>query len=80
MTSKNHLTQKAWFSFGWGHAHNIAGFTYDKDIIVEIESPNPRKSMFEIFGQKWSMQYDTKPDMSYFPRGIKKLKHTPSDD
>jgi len=63
-----------YFSFGQTHAHSVAGFTYDKDVIVEIEAENPRDVMFETFGDKWGFEYISKPNMSFFPRGIKKLK------
>ena len=56
--------------------HRVGGFTYDADIVVEIEAENEdiaREKMFTNFGAKWSMQYNKLPDMSYFPRGIKKL-------
>lgn len=64
---------KAYFTFGQGHAHSVNGFTYDKDVVVEIEAKDPRRVMFETFGSKWSTEYDELPDMSFFPRGVKKL-------
>jgi hypothetical protein len=63
-----------WFTFGWGHAHAIDGFTYDKDIVLEITSENPREIMMNMFGNKWSNEYNSCPDMSLFPRGIKKVE------
>jgi hypothetical protein len=63
----------AYFSFGFGHAHNVNGFTYDKDILVKITADDPRKVMFDTFGAKWAMEYDEPPDPIYYPRGIKEL-------
>jgi hypothetical protein len=66
-----------YFSFGFDHAHAIAGFTYDKDVLVKITADDPRKVMFDTFGPKWAMQYDEDelPDLlHYFPRGVKELK------
>ncbi len=66
-----------YFTFGQSHTHAYGGRTYDKDCVVEIKaksSNEARKIMFDTFGAKWSMQYDKLPDMSYYPRGIFKLK------
>ena len=63
----------AWFSFGFQHVHRVGGFTFDKDVIVEITSECPRTTMFESFGHEWSFQYNLEPDMRYFPRGVRKL-------
>ena len=60
----------AWFTFGQSHAHALEGITLDKDIVLEIHAENPRQVMFELFGKKWAHEYDHKPDMGYFPRGI----------
>ena len=67
---------KYYFTFGQSHAHSVGGFTYDKDVVVEIEavgSNTARQIMFDTFGRTWSMQYDKCPDLSYFPRGVKVL-------
>ena len=71
--SAQQMKKKMWFAFGQSHVHNVNGFVFDKDIVVEIEAEDPRRLMFEMFGVKWSMQYKEKPDMSLFPRGIKQL-------
>ena len=63
-----------WFTFGQCHAHAHAGVTFDKDLVVEITAEDPRSVMFGLFGNKWGMQYDSKPDMRHYPRGIYKLK------
>lgn len=63
----------AWFTFGQIHVHSVNGQTFDKDCVVEITAADPREVMHETFGQKWSIQYDKKPDMNHFPRGIIKL-------
>jgi len=68
--------KKFYFSFGQNHAHAYGGRTFDKDCIVVIEakqSEDARAQMFSAFGNKWSMQYDLLPDMSFFPRGLMTL-------
>lgn len=60
----------AYFTFGQNHVHNLFGIMFDKDCVVQITSPDPRTNMFDLFGTKWSMQYEQKPDLAYFPRGI----------
>jgi hypothetical protein len=67
---------KTYFTFGQSHAHSVDGFTYDKDVVVEIEAPtagDAREIMLNTFGIVWSNQYSECPDLSYFPRGVKKL-------
>jgi len=62
-----------YFTFGQSHAHAYGGKTYDKDCVVKIEakdSSEARTKMFNAFGDKWSMQYDKLPDMSFYPRGV----------
>ncbi len=68
--------KKYYFTFGQSHAYAYGGRTFDKDCVVEIEAENKddaREKMFEIFGAKWSFQYDKLPNMSFFPRGIMKI-------
>jgi hypothetical protein len=66
-----------YFTFGFGHVHEVGGFTYDKDVVVKITADDPRQVMFDTFGRKWAMQYEPKEItatfMKYFPRGIKEL-------
>ena len=66
-------TKTAWFTFGQQHVHRINGFTYDANVVVKITAPDPRARMIELFGAKWSMQYDSEEavDLSYYPRGVK---------
>lgn len=66
------------FSFGMGQAHHWGGFTWDPNILVCVTAPDPRAVMLEVFGQKWSMEYDPDkltPDEvhRFWPRGIKEL-------
>lgn len=63
----------SYFTFGQTHAHSIGGFTFDRNIVVKITDENPRDVMFYYFGDKWAFEYNDKPDMRYFPRGIKNL-------
>lgn len=64
-----------YFTFGFGHAHSVAGFTYDKDIVVKITAEDPRQVMFDTFGTKWAMQYNSLKEvkLEYYPRGVKEL-------
>ena len=62
-----------WFTFGRSHAHQHGKHLLNKDTVVEITAEDPRAKMFELFGNKWSMQYDKPPDMQHFPKGIIKL-------
>lgn len=59
-----------YFTFGQSHTHSFNGKTLDKDIVVKITSTSPRDTMFELFGNKWAMEYDELPDMSFYPRGV----------
>jgi len=66
-----------YFTFGQIHTHSFNGKTLDKDFVVEIQQEREgqaRKRMFELFGQKWASEYDKKPDMEYFPKGIIKIQ------
>lgn len=56
----------AWFTFGWGQTHDYGGRTLDRNTVVKITAPDPRKRMIELFGNKWAMQYDEQPDMKYY--------------
>lgn len=66
----------SYFTFGFGHAHAVGGFTYDKDVLVKITAEDPRAVMHRWFGQTWSMEY---PEgqlpldelLAYCPRGVK---------
>ena len=67
---------KYYFTFGQVHSHVLNGKTFDKDCVVEIEAKDngkARKKMFDYFGSEWSMNYQKKPDMSFFSRGIIKI-------
>lgn len=63
----------AYFTFGQCHAHSVDGQTFDKDTIVKITAEDPRAKMFEVFGVKWSMQYDEPPSPELYPSGIIEL-------
>lgn len=62
-----------YFTLGQSHAHRLDGHTLDCDVVIEInaiDNNSARERMFELFGDKWSFQYENLPDMDYFPRGI----------
>lgn len=65
--------QTWYFTFGQIHLHRVNNKTFDKDCVVEIHAESKeaaRKEMFRVFGQKWANQYEQKPDMEYYPRGV----------
>ena len=62
-----------WFSFGQIHHHVIDGKVFDKNCLLEIiavDEAEARQMMFDLFGNKWSTQYEKLPDMTFFPRGV----------
>ena len=65
---------KSWFTFGQSHRHEIQGKVFDKDTIVEIESVNPRETMYAYFGDKWATEYTYYPSQldigCYYKGGI----------
>ena len=63
----------SYFTFGFGHAHVVGDFIYDKDVVVKITAEEPRDVMFMNFGPKWAMEYDKCPDLSFYSRGVKEL-------
>ena len=73
---------KFYVSFGQNHAHRVGGFTYDRDVLCEIDAPSHlegREAAFKAFGPKWSFFYEAEelPDLlPYFPRGIHALDPT----
>lgn len=69
----NQELKTAWFTFGQAHAHQCGKHLLNKDTVLEITALDPRAKMFELFGNKWSMEYDQPPDMIHFPKGIIKL-------
>lgn len=60
----------SYFTFGQSHAHVFNGQTLDRNTVVKITAEEPRAKMFELFGNKWSMEYDEPPDPDLFPGGI----------
>ena len=63
----------SYFTFGQAHSHVANGRTLDRNTVVKITAEDPRARMFELFGAKWSMEYDAPPDMRLFPGGIVEL-------
>ena len=62
------------FTFGQIHTHRINGFTFDCDVVCAInahDGDEARKIMFRNFSDKWSMMYNSCPELIYFPRGVK---------
>ncbi len=62
-----------YFTFGQAHTHSVQGTTFDKDCVVMIQAKSSdiaRQTMFNTFGDKWASQYETQPDMRFYPRGV----------
>jgi hypothetical protein len=65
-----------YFTFGQNHLHRVNGKTFDCDCVVKISAENAkacRDKMFDVFGRRWSMQYDDMPQEmldKYYPRGL----------
>jgi uncharacterized DUF497 family protein len=76
--------QAYYFTFGQAHVHALnfgkadaETVFFDKDTVVEIEADDDgeaRDLMFRFFGKLWAFMYREAPDMSYFPKGIIRLK------
>lgn len=70
---------KFYISFGQTHAHAVAGQTFDKDCLAEVDAATwlqARAKAASAFGNKWSMCYgsdELAEALPYFPRGILKL-------
>ncbi|GIM51994.1 MAG: hypothetical protein Q4B43_05350 [Bacteroidota bacterium] len=62
-----------YFTFCQMHVYRFNGYTLDKDCVVMITAENPRAEMEKHFGLAWGFQYEEKPEMKYFPRGIYNL-------
>lgn len=62
----------AYFTFGQNHVHRHNNTTLDHNIVVKITAADPRERMFELFGPKWSMQYDDLESLhlEFYPRGV----------
>ena len=68
-------------TMGQEHKHLLTdseypvNFTVDRNIVVLVTVPEGdedrvRDYIFELFGPQWCFEYQNKPDMSYFPRGV----------
>lgn len=71
------MKQAYYFTFSRGHVHSVNGFTFDKDVVVVIHAETENKAreiMCAHFGREWGFCYHKKPDMDFFPRGLKELK------
>ena len=71
---------KYYITFGQVHAHAIAGITYDRDCVAELEAETRQEAhqtAMEIFDGKFHQCVTEKECdeefMSYFPRGILKV-------
>jgi hypothetical protein len=66
-----------YFTFGQSHVHVINETIFDRDVIVEITSEDPRTDMFNTFLDKWAFEYENlnKIDLSLFPKGIINLNN-----
>ena len=44
-----------------------------KETYKEITDEEPCEKMFELFGKEFSFEYEEKPDMKFFPKGVYNL-------
>ncbi len=73
---------KTFITFGQIHVHSINGKTIDKDCVAVInhtKDEDGRAIAFELFGNKYSMEYPEKywkeSDMlHYYPRGYVEVR------
>lgn len=61
-----------YFTLGQTHVHSFNGKTLDKNVVIKITDEDPRKKMYEFFGDKWAFEYSNLIDVGveYYPRGI----------
>lgn len=58
-TDKTNKPQISFFSLGQNHEHRtISNEFLTPDVLIVIIDENPRDKMFELFKDKWSMQYE----------------------
>lgn len=59
-----------YFTFGQTHTHSFNGVTLD--VVVKITAEDPRKKMFEYFGDKWGFEHKKLEDVGieYYSKGI----------
>ena len=77
MKQKEQNKMKCYFTFGQDHIHRVNGEVLDRDCVVAINGADYeacRSRAFELFGNKFCMQYGgsqiTPQFMVYYPRGI----------
>ena len=63
----------SYFTLGQSHVYRFNGQTLDHDCVIKITAENPRDVMVEHFGLEWAFEYDERPEMRYFPRGVYNL-------
>ena len=63
----------SYFTLGQSHVYRFNGQNLDRDCVIKITAENPRDVMIEYFGLEWAFEYDERPEMRYFPRGIYNL-------
>lgn len=73
-----------YFTFGQDHKHVLAEsekgkIVLDRDIVAEVEAESyweAREKLMTITGPKFAFQYEEKPNMEYYPRGVIELQIT----
>lgn len=59
------MTERWYFSFGYGHTHPVTGAPLDnRGVVIDGTHGEARAEMFRRFGPKWAFQYehgDTEP-------------------
>jgi hypothetical protein len=59
-----------YFTLGQSHIHKCGNKVLDKDTVIKITAMDPRAEMVRLFGWKWANEFDSPPDLSFYPKGI----------
>lgn len=50
-------TTSSYFTFGYEHVAVYGDHVYHRDTLLRVTSPDPRSTVFEMFGNKWGFEY-----------------------
>lgn len=67
----------SYFTLGSNHQHTVTDGDTERrltnSVVIKITAEDPRARIFELFGPKWSMEYNEPPEMEYYSAGIYEL-------
>ena len=67
------MKKTSYFTLGQIHLYRYNGQILDKDCVIKITDEEPREKMFELFDKEFAFEYEEKPDMKFFPKGVYNL-------